>query len=74
LEFHAIQAIFLGVVMIAVSIIGSFIFVLAGLLNFLIWVYGIYIGYQAYKGEDVEIPVIADYAKRYSGHNPSVGK
>jgi uncharacterized membrane protein len=65
-KFHAIQAILLGVVMIIVGIVGGIIFApAAGLLNFLIWLYGIYIGYRAYEGEDIEVPVLGDFAKQY---------
>lgn len=66
-KFHALQAIFLGIVMILLDYFGDMIFAPgADLLVFLIWIYGLYIGYKAYEGKDVEMPVIGEYAKKYS--------
>lgn len=65
-KFHALQAIFLGVIAMIVAIIFSPIPYLGSVLFFLLWLYGMYIGYQAYRGTDVSIPVIGDYARRYS--------
>lgn len=68
------QAIFLGILMIIVSIVFTvisfglfFIGTLGTLLNLFIWLYGLYVGFEAYNGNDITIPVITDYAKRYSG-------
>jgi hypothetical protein len=38
--------------------------VLSALLGLLIWVYGLYIGFKAYNGVDVEIPIITDFVKK----------
>ena len=65
-KFHALQAIFLGVIAIIVYVIFSPIPYLGSVLAFLLWLYGMYIGYQAYRGTDVSIPVIGDYARKYS--------
>jgi hypothetical protein len=48
-SFHAKQALFLGIINLALSIF---------LIGFLTWIYTIYIGYKAAKGEDPEIPYI----------------
>ena len=48
-SFHAKQALFLGIVNLALSIF---------LIGFLTWIYTVYIGYKAAKGEDPEIPYI----------------
>jgi len=36
-----------------------------GIVNILIWLYGLYIGYKASVNEDVVIPYITDFAKKY---------
>ena len=73
IRFHSMQAIFLGILMIIVDIVfglltfGSFFIGILGiLLNVFIWLYGLYVGLEAYNGRDISIPVIGDYAKRYS--------
>jgi uncharacterized membrane protein len=75
LKLHAIQAIFLGILLILISVIFGFIgflslglfSVIGAILELLIWLYGIYVGFEGYAGRDVEIPTITSYAKRYSG-------
>ncbi|WP_337860216.1 hypothetical protein [Ferroplasma sp.] len=37
------------------------------LLLTLLWIYGMYTGYKASKGQDADIPVLADYARSLSG-------
>ena len=36
-----------------------------GIVNILIWLYGLYIGYKASINEDVAIPYITEFAKKY---------
>lgn len=75
LKMHAMQAIFLGIVMIIIGFIfGLFLGIVASLINLLIWLYGLYVGFEAYNGRDVEIPVLTDYAKRYSGYGKKGSK
>jgi len=62
LKFHALQAIFLGVI---IFILGYIPYI--NILALLLWLYGLYIGVKAYDGVDVVVPVLGDYAKRYSG-------
>lgn len=67
IKFHAIQAMLLWV---ALAIIG-FILVLfsgalAALVDVLIWLYSLYVGYQAGNGVDIELPIIGGLAKQYS--------
>ena len=69
MKFHSLQAIFLGIVATVLDFVLFFIPVLGSLLAFLIWLYGMYIAVKAYEGNDVKIPVIADYAAKYSGYN-----
>ncbi len=60
---HSIQAIVLGVISIVLTPIPiPFVWVL----TLLIWIYGLYIGYMASIGIDVEIPAITDFAKKYT--------
>ena len=59
-RFHALQAIFLGVIMMVLG----FTFILA-ILDPLIWLYGLYVGFKQSQGETVRIPYLADYADKY---------
>ncbi|MDE1859434.1 MAG: hypothetical protein KGH67_02805 [Candidatus Micrarchaeota archaeon] len=52
--------------MVLYYVLGIFSVVLAGLVGMLVWIYGLYIGYMASTGQDVEIPVITDFAKQYT--------
>jgi len=58
---HSIQAIVLGIV----ATILSFIPFVGWIIVFLIWIYGLYIGYMASTGKDVEIPAVTGFAKQY---------
>lgn len=60
-KFHALQAIFLGIV---VTVIGYVPII--RILALVLWIYGIYIGIRAYQGADISIPVLGDFAKKYS--------
>ncbi len=71
-KLHSFQAIFLGIVAIIVAVLFDWIPViglLGSLLGLLIWLYGLYVGFEAYNGRDVVIPYITEYAKRYSGYD-----
>ena len=63
MKFHAIQAVLLGIVTFIIAWIP---FPFLYLVGFLLWLYGIYVGVVAYNGRDISMPVIGDYAKRYS--------
>jgi len=63
-KIHSIQAIVLGIIAVVIAFIP--IGIIAFIIDILIWLFGIYIGYMASTGVDVEIPVIADLAKRYA--------
>jgi uncharacterized membrane protein len=70
LKLHAFQAIFLGIVMVVVGIVFGLIPFFGGIgivINVLIWLFGIYVGLHAYKGNDIEIPLITYYARQYAG-------
>ncbi|MGC9076687.1 MAG: DUF4870 domain-containing protein [Conexivisphaera sp.] len=68
-KFHTLQAIFLGVIAMILGVVLSPIHYLGSVLILLIWLYGMYIGYEAYRGTDVSVPVIGDYARKYSRPN-----
>ena len=70
MKFHSLQAIFLGIIAVVLDFVLFFIPFLGSVLAFLIWLYGMYIAVKAYEGENIKVPVIADYAVKYSGYNP----
>lgn len=61
-KFHALQAIMLGIILTILSFIPfiGWIILLFG------WLYGLYVGWKAYNGTDLEMPLIGKYAKDYS--------
>ncbi|MCL4383518.1 MAG: hypothetical protein M1168_01030 [Candidatus Marsarchaeota archaeon] len=61
-KFHALQSILLGII---ITIVG-FIPFIGTLISLILWIYGIYIGYQGAEGRDIEIPYIGETAKKYS--------
>lgn len=54
IKYYAVQSIILGVLSILLSGV---------CIGVIVWVYGIYIGFKAYGGEYVQIPVITDFCK-----------
>jgi uncharacterized membrane protein len=55
LKYHAVQALLIGIVTL----------ILSGVcIGVLVWFYGIYIGWQAYQGQWVVVPVVTDLAKK----------
>ena len=63
MKFHAVQAILLGIATFIIAVIPLPFFTL---IAFLVWVYGMYVGVVAYNGRDISMPVIGEYAERYS--------
>ena len=63
-RFHALQAILLWIV----AVVLGFIPVLGWLIALLIWLYGLYIGIEAYNGKDMMVPVLGDWAKGSAGY------
>ena len=65
-KFHAMQSLILGIISFVIFVVGSFFCVL-GVLGFIPWIYGIYIGIvYAYKGKMYKAPYIGEYAEKYS--------
>lgn len=62
LRFNGLQAVFLGIV----GFILYFVPLVGGILALLIWILGIVAGVRAYQDQDMVIPVIGDFAKKYS--------
>ncbi len=70
LKFHSIQAILLGVIIFVIGIIPSIfplelypISWIVNLVVIILWLSGIYVGYKAYNGVDIAMPVIGGLAK-----------
>jgi uncharacterized membrane protein len=67
IKFHSLQAILLAISLAIITfILGIFSGALAGCVAFLVWLYSLYIGYQAGNGVDIELPVIGSLARQYS--------
>jgi len=68
MKFHAVQAILLGLVITVISILSFFLFfpfsIIVNLFTFLLYIYGLYVGYKAYTGVNIMMPVIGDMAKQ----------
>ncbi len=62
LRFHALQAVFLGIL----ATVLSFIPVIGWFLGVLLWLAGIVIGIKAYQGEDINLPILGEYAKKHA--------
>jgi uncharacterized membrane protein len=63
LKIHSEQAIILGVIIIVVEAVLFLVPYIAGIIGLLMWLYGIYVGFEAYMGRDVEIPYITDFVR-----------
>ncbi|MCL4404515.1 MAG: hypothetical protein M1544_00970 [Candidatus Marsarchaeota archaeon] len=64
LRMHSEQAIILGVIMIVLSAILFLVPYISSIITLLVWIYGLYIGFEAYSGRDVDIPYITEIVKR----------
>jgi uncharacterized membrane protein len=56
IKYNAVHALMLAVLVVLLS--------WTGCLWILPWVYGIYLGFKAYQGETIVIPVLTDFAKQ----------
>ncbi len=68
-RFHSIQAMLLGLLSAIISIVILPFLPIVWVLSFLIWIYGLYIGYRAYSGMPANIPYLSDYAQNHSSFN-----
>ncbi|MCL4314737.1 MAG: hypothetical protein M1454_03325 [Candidatus Thermoplasmatota archaeon] len=67
LRFHALQAFVLGVAITIISFFSIFspfpLNIFVDLFAFLLWLYGVFVGYRAYNGVNIKIPVIGEIAE-----------
>jgi uncharacterized membrane protein len=63
LKFNGLQAIFLGIIIFILD----FIPIVGWLIAIILWIVGVVAGIKAYQGQDMVLPVIGDWAKKYSG-------
>ncbi|MGC8730287.1 MAG: hypothetical protein ACP5RP_02815 [Candidatus Micrarchaeia archaeon] len=66
IKFHSFQAIVLGIVLIVIAIIFDIASPIIGSVLFILgWLYGMYIGYEASTGVDIDMPIISDFVRNY---------
>jgi len=58
IRFHCVQASILGAIIFVIALL-PYVWILA----LIAWLYGMYIGYSAGYGRDVQIPYVSDIAK-----------
>ena len=59
LKFHARQAIVLGIIIFVIGFIP-----IVSLLTIVIWIYGVYIGVQAYYGKNISVPFMSKFEEK----------
>ncbi len=65
IKAHNMQSLLLGVVIIVLSIIITVITLgLLSCISFLLWIYPIYLGIKAYRGETFDIPVVSNFVRQ----------
>ncbi len=71
-KFHSVQASVLGAIAVVAYVAFSIIRlpVVGALVLFLVWAYGMYIGFEAYCGHDVQVPRVTKFATLHSGYKP----
>lgn len=62
MKFHAVQASILGVIIVVLLFFSA----IGITLSFLLWLYGLYLGFNASEGRKIVVPVIGNYAERMS--------
>lgn len=61
---HNAQALIWGVLIWVVTIVSTPLAFCLGIPSLLLWGAGVYWGFKAYQGEQVNIPVVTDFAKK----------
>ena len=64
LKLHAAQAVVLGLAGLVIAAVLIFLPPLGSLIELLIWIYGLYIGYSASEGRDISIPFVTDWLQK----------
>ncbi|MDE1851311.1 MAG: hypothetical protein KGH69_01305 [Candidatus Micrarchaeota archaeon] len=68
LRFHAVQSMLLGSVIFVLWLLAHLPFLsVFNLIAIMLWLAGIYVGWEAAHGRDVDMPFIKGYAEEYSG-------
>ncbi len=67
LAFHSAQSTVIGVIGL---VLGFIIFPIGWLISLLTWVICLYLGFEAYNGNDVEIPYISKVLSDSIGYKP----
>lgn len=62
MRFHAVQASIIGIIMAVLF----FLTIIGVTLSFLLWLYSLYIGFNASEGRKIVVPIIGEYAERMS--------
>lgn len=77
LKMHGLQALILFIILIIVSIIFSvaafipfihWMVYIGDVINVLIWLYGMYVGYKAYLGTDLKVPMVTEFVRKHTGY------
>jgi uncharacterized membrane protein len=63
MKFHAMQSILIGIIYVVCWFL--FFLIVTPLIGFILWLYGVYVGYEEYTGKTIRIPYIAEYADKY---------
>jgi uncharacterized membrane protein len=68
MKFHALQALFIGVIQIIISMFFGILLlgIVGNVINILLVLYAWYIGFRASGGVDIDVPYISKYARKYS--------
>lgn len=68
LRFHAVQSMLIGFIILALWVLAHASFLsLLNLIAIVLWLAGIYVGWEAAHGRNVDVPFVEEYAKRYAG-------
>ncbi|HEY3310742.1 MAG TPA: DUF4870 domain-containing protein [Anaerolineales bacterium] len=62
IKSHNVQALVLGILNIVVSSVLTFAFI-GPCIGLAVWLYMVYLGYQAYQGKNVVVPVVTNFVK-----------
>ena len=63
IKYHAVQSLILGLIEVILYLVLGWIFV-GFCLGLVLWIYMIVIGFKAYQGEYVVVPVVTDFMKK----------
>ncbi len=67
LKFHAMQAIVYGIALTVFDVVFGWLPIFGipvHIAAFLLWIYGLYVGYEASQGNDILIPIISGFVPK----------